>query len=100
MSGLSLFSAQSKNLFGLPRGLHVGLNRQGMYTSTGIPGTGARQTGHTKITDCPVPCRAWGSGVRLLQPSAKIVPSKLTITERFFPQTIACIELVILSPRA
>ena len=31
-----------------PRGLHVGLNRQGMYTSAGIPGTGLYAIHHVR----------------------------------------------------
>jgi hypothetical protein len=29
-----------------PRGLHVGMNRRGMYTSAGIPGTGIYAVHH------------------------------------------------------
>jgi hypothetical protein len=31
-----------------PRGLHVGLNRQGVYTSAGIPGTGLYAIHHVR----------------------------------------------------
>jgi len=31
-----------------PRGLHVGVNRRGMYTSAGIPGTGLYAVRHFK----------------------------------------------------
>jgi hypothetical protein len=31
-----------------PRGLHVGLNRRGMYTSAGIPGTGLYAIHHLR----------------------------------------------------
>jgi Protein of unknown function (DUF4236) len=31
-----------------PRGLHVGLNRRGMYTSAGIPGTGLYAVHHVR----------------------------------------------------
>ena len=31
-----------------PRGLHVGVNRRGMYTSAGMPGTGIYAVRHTR----------------------------------------------------
>ena len=31
-----------------PRGLHVGINRRGMYTSAGIPGTGIYAVHHIR----------------------------------------------------
>jgi hypothetical protein len=31
-----------------PRGLHVGVNRRGMYTSAGIPGTGIYAVHHVR----------------------------------------------------
>lgn len=31
-----------------PRGLHIGLNRQGMYASAGIPGTGLYAVHHVR----------------------------------------------------
>jgi hypothetical protein len=31
-----------------PRGLHVGVNRRGMYTSAGIPGTGVYAVHHIR----------------------------------------------------
>ena len=31
-----------------PRGLHVGVNRRGMYTSAGIPGTGIYAVQHVR----------------------------------------------------
>ena len=31
-----------------PRGLHVGMNRRGMYTSAGIPGTGLYAIHHVR----------------------------------------------------
>lgn len=43
-----------------PRGLHVGMNRQGMYTSAGIPGTGIYAVHHLKAGDSPaVAGSAW-----------------------------------------
>jgi hypothetical protein len=36
-----------------PRGLHVGMNRRGMYTSAGIPGTGIYAVHHVKAGDHP-----------------------------------------------
>jgi hypothetical protein len=33
-----------------PRGLHVGVNRRGMYSSAGIPGTGVYAVHHFKPT--------------------------------------------------
>jgi hypothetical protein len=47
-----------------PRGLHVGVNRRGMYTSAGIPGTGIYAVHHIR-TDGEHP-QVSGSGGGLL----------------------------------
>ena len=38
-----------------PRGLHVGMNRQGMYTSAGIPGTGIYAVHHVRSSQAEHP---------------------------------------------
>ncbi len=38
-----------------PRGLHVGVNRRGMYTSAGIPGTGIYAVHHIRNSTGPHP---------------------------------------------
>ena len=43
-----------------PRGLHVGLNRQGAYASAGIPGTGLYAIHHVRSAEGPaVTGNAW-----------------------------------------
>ena len=36
-----------------PRGLHVGVNRRGMYTSAGIPGSGLYAIHYSRRPDVP-----------------------------------------------
>jgi len=44
-----------------PRGLHVGMNRRGMYSSAGIPGTGLYAMHHYHTPGAPHP-EVQGSG--------------------------------------
>jgi hypothetical protein len=38
-----------------PRGLHIGVNRRGMYTSAGIPGTGIYAVHHVRSSQAGHP---------------------------------------------
>jgi hypothetical protein len=50
-----------------PRGLHVGVNRRGMYSSAGIPGTGLYATHHYRAPGQDHPeVRGSGCGAVLL----------------------------------
>jgi hypothetical protein len=64
-----------------PRGLHVGINRRGAYTSAGIPGTGLYAVRHyqTRGQDHP---EASGSGCGALLLLVLIVFALVILLER------------------